>query len=85
MSVRYGRCHICGRQCVREVEPAVGESRAALEPDRWTVALRNGLHVDACLSCWMKWPDAHKLFTELGFRKAPLDLPRVVAVLRETR
>ena len=24
--------------------------------------MRNGRYVDACHSCWFKWPDAHKLF-----------------------
>ena len=79
------RCAICERPCVREVEPAVGECPAALEDDVWTVALRNGLYVLACWACWFKWPDAHKVFLEVGFgRDEPVDVDRLVDVLRET-
>jgi hypothetical protein len=61
------RCAVCERPCEREVEPAVGECPAVLEDDVWTVALRNGLRVDACHACWFKWPDEHKLFPAFGF------------------
>ena len=55
------RCHVCKRPCTHEVEPAFGELPAVTEPDVWTVAIRNGLYVDACFSCWFMWPDRHKL------------------------
>ena len=62
------RCHICTQACVREVEPAFGDHLPAVTvPDVWTVAMRNGLYVDACHSCWFKWPDDHKLFPPTGF------------------
>lgn len=61
------RCHICERPCMREVEPACGELPAVTTPDVWTVTMRNGLFADACLSCWMKWPDDHKLWPDVGF------------------
>jgi len=48
------RCHICERRCTDEDEP-------------YNVAMRNGLYVDACWSCWMRWPDEHKRFPPVGF------------------
>jgi hypothetical protein len=72
------RCHICKQPCVREFEPPFGEVPAVTEPDVWTVAIRNGLYVDACFSCWFLWPDKHKLWPEIGYGR------EVVDVLRET-
>jgi hypothetical protein len=61
---------------VYEVEPAFGEYLpAVLEPDVWTVAMRNHIYVDACLDCWMKWPDEHKIFPPFGFGHWPDDRP----------
>lgn len=74
------RCHICTRPRDHDRDPYV----VALNPshyaaDHYFVALRNGRYVDACWSCWFKWPDGHKLWPELGFGRDVGD------VLRETR
>jgi hypothetical protein len=42
------RCHVCDRPCEDEDEP-------------YLVAMRNGMYVDACFWCWLKWPDLHKV------------------------
>lgn len=80
------RCHVCERPCVREVQPACGEQPAVTSPDVWTVAMRNGLHVPACLACWMKWPDGHKVFPDVGFGRTdeprtPLSMDALVDLL----
>ena len=67
-------CLICERPCEDEDEP-------------YLVAMRNGRYVDACWSCWMRWPDDHKLFPPTGFGR-PADLSvrnpdDLVDVLRE--
>jgi hypothetical protein len=36
-------------------------------PDVWTVAMGNGIYVDACQSCWQKWPWEHRLYPPVGF------------------
>jgi len=51
------RCHICERPCEPE--------------DDYLVAMRNGIYVDACLACWMRWPDGSKLFPPEGFGRGP--------------
>lgn len=73
------RCAVCERPCVREVEPSFGELPAVTVPDVWTVAMRNHIYVDACWSCWMKWPDEHKVFPEVGFGRAQVDAIGVAA------
>lgn len=75
------RCHVCGARCEREVEPAVGELPAVLEADVWMVAMRNGIYVEACLACWMKWPDEHKLFPAEGFGRHVLTVDELVEAL----
>jgi hypothetical protein len=67
------RCHICDRPCVYEVEPAFDCLPAEVVDDVWQVAMRNGLFVDACHVCWMRWPDGHKLFPPVGFGRWPED------------
>jgi hypothetical protein len=47
---------------MREVDPACGSLPAKTEPDVWKVVFRNRLLFDACLACWMKWPDEWKHF-----------------------
>jgi hypothetical protein len=54
------------------------------EPDVWTVAMRNGIYVDACLDCWGMWPDANKVFPEVGFGRWMLTTDELVELLRET-
>lgn len=80
------RCHICERPCVCEVEPAFGPlpAETETEPDVWTAAMRNHLYVDACHSCWMKWPDEHKVFPEGGFGRWTPTIDELVELLRET-
>jgi hypothetical protein len=71
------RCHICREPCVREVEPAFGDHLPAVtETDVWAVAMRNGIYVDACIDCWGKWPDEHKVFPAVGFGRSPEDEPK---------
>jgi hypothetical protein len=71
---RMTRCHICGKPCVVEVEPAFGDHLPAVtEPDIWPVAMRNGIYVDACVDCWGMWPDGHKIFPPVGFGRWPDD------------
>jgi hypothetical protein len=84
-SRRYSivRCHVCGRRCEREVEPAITREGevvlpAVLERDVWNVVARNHLILDVCHRCWMLWPDAWKRFPEIGFGRD------VVDVLEET-
>jgi hypothetical protein len=64
------RCHVCQRPCVREVEPACGDLPAITEPDVWQVAMGNGLYIDTCHACWLRWPDEYKLFPAFGFGRA---------------
>lgn len=66
------RCHVCDARCERQVEPAITREGEVVLPavmarDVWTIVMRNGVHVDACLSCWMKWPDEWKVFPSVGF------------------
>jgi hypothetical protein len=61
------RCHLCREGCEREVEPAVGECPAIVEPDVWHVVARNRLILDVCLACWMLWPDDWKHSPPVGF------------------
>jgi hypothetical protein len=75
------RCHICARPCVREVEPPFGDLPAGTEPDVWTVAMGNGMYVDACQSCWQKWPWEHRLYPETGFGRGPEPLPPFVSLV----
>lgn len=63
-------CHICKLPCEREVEPRVGTAPAIIERDVWRVVARNGLHVDACASCWGLWPDDWKVFPAVGFGRS---------------
>jgi hypothetical protein len=65
------RCHICGKPCVREIEPAFGELPAETEPDVWEVVLRNRLIFPACDQCWGVWPDDWKVFPAEGFGRWP--------------
>jgi hypothetical protein len=72
------RCHICERPR----EP---------EDDGYLVAMRNHLYVDACWSCWFKWPDERKLNLRNGSGLGPdhdpwppVRLEDVVDTLRET-
>jgi hypothetical protein len=62
---RVNRCHICERPR----EP---------EDEEYEVAMRNGLYVPACWSCWMRWPDEHKLWPAKGFGHWPADSSEVV-------
>ncbi len=64
-----------------EVEPAFGELSAVTRPDVWTVAMRNGIYVDACHACWMKWPDAHKLFPPTGFGRSLMEQHRILELV----
>jgi hypothetical protein len=73
------RCALCGRPCEREVEPAIGECPAVVEPDVWEVVFRNGLAFDACLECWGKWPDEHKLFPTFGFGRVAAEIVEIAA------
>jgi hypothetical protein len=38
-----------------------------LDGERWRVVQRNRLIIEACLACWMKWPDEWKHFPATGF------------------
>jgi hypothetical protein len=78
------RCHVCGRACEYEVEPACGTLPAVTESDIWHVVIRNRLIVDACLSCWMLWPDDWKHFPGHGFGRSALTIEELVELLRET-
>jgi hypothetical protein len=78
------RCHVCGRRCVYEVEPACGTLPAVTEPDVWCIVLRNRLIVDACQSCWQLWPDDWKHFPDRGFGRWTLTTDELVELLRET-
>jgi hypothetical protein len=55
------RCHICERPVEHDHDPHQPEGHYADDPC-YVVAMGNGIYVDACWSCWFKWPDAHKLF-----------------------
>lgn len=46
------RCHVCDRP---------------REDWECLVAMRNGLYVEACWSCWFRWPDGFKTFPAVGF------------------
>jgi hypothetical protein len=65
------RCHICGKPCVHEVEPAFGILPAETEPDVWEVVLRNRIIFPACDQCWGLWPDDWKIFPAEGFGRWP--------------
>jgi hypothetical protein len=49
VSLPASRCHVCER-------PRDGWAR----DEGLRVAIRNGLIVPACHSCWFMWPDDHK-------------------------
>lgn len=76
------RCHICERPLDHDHDPHAPVGHYADE--RRQVAMRNGLYVDACWSCWFKWPDERKIWPTFGFGRAPVNVDRVVAVLQET-
>ena len=78
------RCHICERPCVYEVEPACGELPAVTVPDIWTVVMGNRIYVDACHSCWMKWPWEHRLYPREGFGQgaSPITHDRMLELMR---
>ena len=78
------RCHICERPCLYEVEPAFGSLPAEFVDDVWTVAMRNHIYVDACHSCWMAWPDEHKVLPPEGFGRSKQRVDELVGVLQET-
>ena len=61
-----------------------GALPALMQPDVWTVAMRNGLYVDACLSCWMKWSDEHKVFPLEGFGRGNVGHERMLELLGES-
>jgi hypothetical protein len=71
-------CSVCERPCEREVEPAVGDCPAVLEPDVWQVVFRNRLVFDACHACWSRWPDEWKHFPDEGFGRSRSRLRVVV-------
>jgi hypothetical protein len=55
---------VCKRPVDHDWAPYYAENdREHYSDDQWTVALRNGLYVDACWTCWFGWPDEHKLFS----------------------
>jgi hypothetical protein len=72
------RCHICERPLEHDHDEHQPKGHYA--DDAYLVAMRNGLYVDACWSCWMRWPDEHKTWPAVGFGR-PFDL---VSVLKET-
>lgn len=73
------RCGVCERWVVHDHDPYYSENDPGhYAGDHYLVALRNGRYVDACWSCWFRWPDAHKAWPEIGFGRD------VVDVLRET-
>lgn len=77
------RCHLCRAECVREVEPAVGDSPAILSPDVWRVVARNQLWLDVCLACWMLWPDDWKHFPSEGFGRGDIGHEQMLELMRE--
>jgi hypothetical protein len=76
-------CTICGRPCEYELEPAVGDEPAVLEDEIYRVAMRNGIYIEACFWCWLKWPDEHKVIPGRPHPDA-VGLPDLVGLLRET-
>jgi hypothetical protein len=74
------RCHVCGRPCVYEVEPAITRDGvvvvpAEIEEDVWEIVLRNRLVFSACDRCWGMWPDPWKRFPAEGFGRVPDESP----------
>lgn len=44
---------------------ACGSQPAVTEPEVYEVVFRNKLVFDACLACWMRWPDDWKRWPAL--------------------
>lgn len=75
------RCVICTRPVGHDRDPYYLKTDSRhYANDAHLVAMRNGLYVEACWSCWMRWPDEHKTWPDVAFGR-PLDL---VSVLRAT-
>lgn len=75
-------CRMCGRPCVYEVEPAVLDEQAIVEDDVYLVAMANGLYIEACGWCWLKWPNGHKVVPVGRYGNCGEDSP--VELLQET-
>jgi hypothetical protein len=57
----WGWCGVCSRRLSHDWDPFWEEVDPGhyLGDGPYQVALGNGLFVDACWSCWMKWPGEH--------------------------
>ena len=89
-------CHICERRVDHDHDPYYVETDPGhYDDERFEVAMGNHLFVPACWSCWMKWPDEHKMALGSGFgfcpeeppndpRPSPISIDRLVEILQET-
>jgi hypothetical protein len=80
------RCHICTRPTDHDHDPYYVDTDPGHYDDEvgLEVAMGNHLFVRACWSCWMKWPDEHKLFPARGFGRWELTTDELVDLLRVT-